>query len=102
MKLLIVTAVEEFQKDVLKLFKKAGIEAFSTSEIDGYKNGNNSVVATQSWFPGEKGGSGSLMVFSFTEETKIDAFFKLAAQYNQNLDSNNPVRAIVVPIERAI
>lgn len=30
MKLLIVTAVEEFQKDVFKLFKKAGIEAFST------------------------------------------------------------------------
>lgn len=102
MKLLIVTAVEEFQKDVLKLFKQAGIEAFSTSEIDGYKNGNSSLISAQSWFPGEKGGSGSLMVFSFTEETNIDAFFTLAAQYNQNLESNNPVRAVVVPIERAI
>ena len=29
MKLVIVTAVEEFQKDVLKLFKKANIESFS-------------------------------------------------------------------------
>lgn len=102
MKLLIVTAVEEFQKDVLKLFKKAGIEAFSTSEIDGYKNTNNSVVATQSWFPGEKGGSESLMVFSFAEEEKIDPFFELVIQYNNNLETNNPVRVVVVPIERAI
>lgn len=102
MKLLIVTAVEEFQKDVLKLFKKAGIEAFSTSEIDGYKNTNNSVVATQSWFPGEKGGSESLMVFSFTEEANIDTFFTLVTEFNQNLETNNPVRAIVLPIERAI
>lgn len=102
MKLLIVTAVEEFQKDVLKLFKKAGIEAFSTSEIDGYKNANNSVVATQSWFPGEKGGSESLMVFSFAPEEKIDPFFELVIQYNNNLETNNPVRVVVVPIERAI
>ena len=102
MKLLIVTAVEEFQKDVLKLFKNAGIEAFSTSEIDGYKNGNSSLIAAQSWFPGEKGGSESLMVFSFTEEANIDTFFTLVTQYNQNLETNNPVRAVVVPIERAI
>lgn len=102
MKLLIVTAVEEFQKDVLKLFKKAGIEAFSTSEIEGYKNGNNSVVATQSWFPGEKGGSESLMVFSFAQEEKIAPFFKLVEDYNNTLKTNNPVRVVVVPIERAI
>lgn len=102
MKLLIVTAVEEFQKDVLKLFKKAGIEAFSSSEIDGYKNGNNSVVATQSWFPGERGGSESLLFFSFTEEANIDAFFTLVTEYNQNLETNNPVRVVVLPIERAI
>ncbi|WP_339609325.1 hypothetical protein [uncultured Planktosalinus sp.] len=102
MKLLIVTAVEEFQKDVLKLFKKAGIEAFSASEIDGYKNGNNSVVATQSWFPGEKGGSESLLFFSFAPEEKIDPFFELVTQYNNTLETENPVRVVVVPIERAI
>lgn len=37
MKLVIVTTVSAFQKDVLKLFKQADIEAFSSSEIDGYK-----------------------------------------------------------------
>ena len=54
MKLLIVTSVSEFQKEILKIFKMAGIEAFSRTEIDGYKNAN-SVIATVSWFPGEKG-----------------------------------------------
>ena len=38
MKLVIVTAVEEFQNDVLKLFKKANIESFSSSDIVGYIN----------------------------------------------------------------
>ncbi|WP_029036688.1 hypothetical protein [Salinimicrobium xinjiangense] len=101
MKLLIVTSVAAFQKDVLKLFKKAKIEAFSSSEIDGYKNGNN-LVATQSWFPGEKGGNESSMFFSFTDEEKITEFFSHVREFNNKLETNNPVRAVVVPIEQSI
>ena len=101
MKLLIVTTVAEYQKQVLKLFRESGIEAFSTSEIDGYKN-NNSLVATQSWFPSEKGGSESLLYFSFTDNNKIDEFFKLVEEYNKHLETNNPIRVVVLPVERAI
>lgn len=101
MKLLIVTTVSAFQKDVLKLFKKANIEAFSSSEIDGYKN-TNSLIATQSWFPGEKGGNESSMFFSFTDEDKITDFFSNVREFNNNMETNNPIRAIVVPIEDSI
>lgn len=101
MKLLIVTAVSEYQKDVLNLFKKANIEAFSSSEIDGYKN-SNSLIATQSWFPGEKAGNESSMFFSFTDEDKISDFFRHVKAYNQSLETDNPVRAIVLPIEKSI
>ena len=101
MKLLIVTSVVAFHKDVLKLFKKANIEAFSSSEIDGYKNGN-SLVATQSWFPGEKGGNESLMFFSFTDEEKITDFFSTVREFNNKMETNNPIRAAVLPIEQSI
>lgn len=101
MKLLIVTAVSEYQKEVLQLFKKASIEAFSASEIDGYKN-SNSLIAMQSWFPAEKSGNESLMLFTFTEEDKINSFFELATQFNENIETNNKVRAVVVPIERSL
>lgn len=99
MKLLIVTSLSEFQKDVLKLFRESHIDAFSGSEIDGYKN---SLIATQSWFPGEKGGNESFMFFSFTEDDKIDSFFKLVENYNAHLETNNPIKAVVIPIERSI
>ena len=100
MKLLIVTVVEEYRKEVLGLFKKAGIENFSGSEIDGYKMAAPLMI--QSWFPGEKGGNESRMFFSFTEEAHIDTLFGLLEGFNQNLETNNPVKAIVVPIERAM
>lgn len=99
MKLLIVTAVEEFEKDVLRLFKQAKIEAFSGSEIDGYKNGAT-LLMTSSWFPGERGGNASKLFFSFSEAEKIDALFPMIQAYNQNLETNNPIKAVVVPIEK--
>ncbi|MCX2741442.1 hypothetical protein [Pontibacter anaerobius] len=101
MKLLIVTSVSEFQKEILTLFKKANIEVFSRTEIDGFKNAS-SVIATLSWFPGEKGGNESLMFFSFTEPEKIDSFFELVKEFNNKLETNNPIRVVVVDIERHI
>ena len=101
MKLLIVTVVEQFQKEVLQLFKKANIENFSGSEIDGYKN-TPSLLRTSSWFPSQKGRTESSLFFSFTEDKKIDDLFSLIEAFNKNLETNNPIKAVVVPIERFI
>lgn len=101
MKLVIVTVVEEFQKDVLKLFNNANIENFSSSDIDGYKNGS-SILMASNWFSGGKGGNESSLFFSFTEDEKIDVLFNLLKKFNSNLETNNPIKAVVVPIEKFI
>lgn len=101
MKLLIVTVVEEFQQEVIKLFKRAQIENFSESDIDGFKT-STSLVMSSNWFASEKGGAESNMFFSFTEDEKIDAVFALIKAFNQNLETNNPIKAVVVPIEKFI
>ena len=101
MKLVLVTAVEEFQKDVLKLFKKANIENLSSSDIDGYKN-TPSLLMASNWFSAGKGGTESMMFFSFTNKEKIDDLFNLIEEFNTNLETNNPLKAIVVPVERYI
>jgi hypothetical protein len=101
MKLVLVTAVEEFQKEVFELFKGAKIENFSSSDIDGHKNSPSLLVASN-WFSGIKGGNESIMYFSFTEDKNIDNLFELIQEFNKNLETNNPVKAVVVPIEKWI
>ncbi|MGC1205524.1 MAG: hypothetical protein WA839_11645 [Flavobacteriaceae bacterium] len=101
MKLVIVTSVEEFQNDVLKLFKKANIESFSSYDIDGHKN-IPSVLITASWFPGKTGGNESYLFFSFTDDDHIENLFNLIKIFNKNLETNNPVKAVVLPIEKHI
>jgi len=101
MKLLLVTVVEQFEEQVIKLFKKAEIENFSGSEIDGYKP-PVSLLMKSNWFPKDKGGVESSLFFSFTEDKKIDTLFGLIKEFNANLETNNPIKAVVVPIERSI
>ncbi|GHC62288.1 hypothetical protein [Ulvibacter litoralis] len=101
MKLVIVTAVEQFQKDVLRLFKNANIENFSSSDIDGHKNGT-SVLMASNWFSAEKGGNESNLFFSFTEAENIDVLFNSIKEFNTQLETNNPIKAVVVPIEKSI
>jgi len=101
MKLVIVTAVEEFHNDILKLFKKANIENFSESTIDGYKSSNGYLV-TPNWFGSKKEGNESTMFFSFTDKELIDSLFELIKEFNKNLEINNPIKAVVLPIEKSI
>lgn len=101
MKLLIVTVVEEFDTEILLMFKKAHIDSYSGSDIDGYKN-VASMVRTASWFPSEKGGVESSLFFSFTEDENIDQLFGLIKEFNSKMETNNPIKAVVVPIEKSI
>lgn len=101
MKLLVVTVVEQFEADVLRLFKEAKIESFSESQVDGYKN-SAPLLMTSSWFPSEKGGVKSSLFFSFTEEKKIEVIIGLIKAFNETLETNNPIKAVVVPIEQYI
>ncbi|MDT7830053.1 hypothetical protein RQM65_15400 [Pricia sp. S334] len=101
MKLLIVTVVEEFEEKIVELFKEAKIESFSGSDIDGYKN-PTTMVRTSSWFPSQKSVVESNLFFSFSEADNIDILFGLIKQFNKNLETNNPIKAVVVPIEKFI
>ena len=100
MKLVIITAVEEYERDILKMFKEANIESFSSSDIDGHKN--STILTTSSWFPSIRGGNESQMFFSFTEESYIDRLFELILEFNKSTETSNPVRGIVLPIEKFI
>ena len=37
MKLVLVTVVDEYKKEVFRLFKEAGITSFSESDMEGFK-----------------------------------------------------------------
>ena len=49
MKLLVITAIKEFKKDILKMLKEAGVRNFSYREVTGFQDNSEDRVDLN-WF----------------------------------------------------
>ena len=98
MKLVIVTVVEEYKKNVIQLFRKAQITNFSESDIAGFKDTPSSPLSSN-WFAGHRGGADSELFFAFTELDKARQLFHHIKDFNREIKSSNPIRAVIIPIE---
>ncbi|MBG7630774.1 MAG: hypothetical protein IZT56_10100 [Bacteroidetes bacterium] len=101
MKLLMITSVKEFEKDVCKLFKASKIEVYSTLDVQGNKLQKPTNIQ-DNWFSAQRDTLDSKLFFTFTSEELIDEMLKEVESYNKEKASNNPVKAIVMNIEKHV
>lgn len=101
MKLVIITAVESFHADILKLLEKAHIDSYSGAEMDGYSNTDSSSFG---WFPGAKEGIDSHMFFAFTTAKQAENLINIVKEFNQcSIENKNfCIKVAVVPVEQYI
>lgn len=101
MKLLIVTCIKEYEKETIELFMKANITAFSNTDINGFKT-NDVQNLISNWFSSSTSNVNSSLFFTFTDKERIDKLLEEAKIFNDNTKSNNPLRAIVLDIEKFV
>lgn len=101
MKLLVITSVKEYEKETVRLFKKSGITAFSNADINGFKTADTENLISN-WFSSTTDNVRSVLFFTFTEKKKIDILLKEIQTFNASIKSENPLRAIVLPVENFV
>lgn len=101
MKLLMVTSVKEYDKDICKLFKTSKIEVYSTYDIEGHKIQKPKNIQ-DNWFSSHRDTLDSKMFFTFTSEELINNMLSEIKSFNKKNTSSNPVKAIVMNIENYI
>lgn len=99
MKLLVLTAVKSYEKEAVRLFKKAKISAFSNAEINGFKSDDHENLI-DNWFSSSTQNVNSILFFTFAEEDKINLLLTGLEEFNKNIESENPLRAVVLNIEK--
>lgn len=100
MKFFIVTCLKEYQEEVTKIFKQSNIHAFSATDVIGFKD-NQSHNLLEEWFASGDEKFDSLMVFSFTSTENADNGLALIKKYNEETGTSFPIRAFIVPVEKA-
>lgn len=100
MKFLIVTCIKESEEKVCNIFKESNIRAYSTTDIVGFKD-NQEPNLLEDWFASGDEQFDSMMLFSFTTSENANLAMNLIINYNQNNQTNFPIRAFIVPVEKA-
>ncbi len=101
MKLLIITSVQEYEKHIPILFKKAEICAFSSLPIQGHKT-NEYQNLQNNWFSYSSQGDESSLYFTFTSEDKINYALDLIEEFNKKVEGQNPMHAIILGVEKFV
>jgi len=100
MKLFITTCIKENQEIVQNILNKANIVVYSSTDIVGYKN-NQQPNLLEEWFAAGDEQCDSSMFFSFTTNENATQALNKIMEYNNENPNDFPIRAFVVPVEKA-
>lgn len=99
MKLLLITAVESYQEDVIKVLKENNIHSFTSTQVSGHANSNVSDLG-DNWFGGNQPNQSSIMYYVFVSEEDLDPVFKAVEDINSSRQSRSKIHLSVMAIER--
>ena len=100
MKLLIITAVEEYEKAVKHILNHSGVKSFSYQKVKGYKN--NSDSDAENWFGATHQEIDSLIFFVFVEEQFTEEICRRTEIFNAKQESKSHIHVAKLNIEKTI
>ncbi|VAW25784.1 hypothetical protein MNBD_BACTEROID04-812 [hydrothermal vent metagenome] len=100
MKLILITAVKEFEKDIIRILKNSDITIFSYNEIIGYRNIPRE-ANIDNWFPGERKENKSVMFYAFVKKEETDELFERIKVFNEKQESLSKIHISILNIEKS-
>lgn len=100
MKLLVITAIKEFKKDILKMLKEAGVRNFSYREVTGFQDNSEDKVELN-WFASDMNENESILFYAFVSKENVESFFNLVEIYNSEQGNKSRVHIAVLNIEKS-
>ncbi|TXF78991.1 hypothetical protein [Chryseobacterium sp.] len=99
MKLLLITAVEEFGKEVKNILKHSGVKSFSYQSVKGCKNNGDE---RENWFAKDHLSVDSLLFTVFMEDEFADEIYKSVEDFNSKQETFSHIHIATLPLEKSI
>lgn len=100
MKLVIITAIKEFEKDIKLQLKKADVKTFSYRDVTGYRDSTEDAVESN-WFSGEMNQTESILFYAFVKKENVDLLFELVNNFNNQQKTKSHIHMAVINIEKS-
>ncbi|AXP79692.1 hypothetical protein CJ739_595 [Mariniflexile rhizosphaerae] len=100
MKLVIITAIKEFENDIKLQLKEADVKTFSFRDVTGYRDSTEDAVESN-WFSSEMNQTESILFYAFVKKENVDMLFELIDNFNQQQESLSQIHVAVINIEKS-
>ena len=100
MKLVIITAIKEFEKEIKLQLKQAEVTTFSYRDVIGYRD-NTEDAFESNWFSSEMNKSESLLFYAFVKKENVDILFESVNTFNAKQQTLSRIHIAVVNIEKS-
>lgn len=101
MKLLIITAVIAFEKDIKQMLKQANVKTFTYKEVKGFNDISEEAIESN-WFSAELNETESILFYVFVKKDNVDKLFDLIAEFNEKQETLSKIHVAVLNIEKSI
>ncbi|MGV9004022.1 hypothetical protein [Flavobacterium sp.] len=99
MKLIIITAIKEFEATIKKQLKTAEVTSFSFNDVSGYRN-NIDAALSSNWFSSESNSTESIVFFAFVKKENVDPLMQSITEFNTQQETFSNIHIAVLNIEQ--
>jgi hypothetical protein len=99
MKLVIITAIQEFEAEIKKQLKMAEVTTFSFKNVSGFRDTTEDVLKTN-WFSTEMNITESIVFFAFVKKENITVVFEGINEFNAKQETLSNIHIAVVSLEQ--
>lgn len=99
MKLLLITAIQEFESEVKNILIKSGAKSFTHNSVKGFKNDSESNVV-ENWFASSYTETDSVLFTVFLSEENMTQTIKKIEEFNDLQKTLSKIHIGVVAIEK--
>ena len=101
MKLIHITAVQEFEKKVKDILLHSGVQAFSYGEVRGFK-ASSSVSSAENWFASSGTETESFIFTVFAGDEVLEKLAERIRKFNTQQEFESRIHLAAVAVEQII
>ena len=100
MKLLIITAIKEFEKEIKHQLKNSKVNTFSYQNVIGYRDSTMDAIEAN-WFSSEMNKSESILFYAFVKKENVALLFETIDEFNAKQETLSHIHVAVLAIEKS-
>ncbi len=100
MKLLIITSISEFEKEIKQILVKANVKNFSYKDVVGYHNSSDQAIG-ENWFATEMNENESILFYAFVPFENVDLVFNYITKFNSQQETISKIHIATINIEKS-